>query len=88
MSVAALRAHPPLAPDDAPRGSEELGGCKGRRRSPLPASCGEGLGVGLFAGVDGLESRGSCAPAPYPLLVRTGRGIRDPRPDDRGAALG
>ena len=66
MSVAALREHPPLAPDDAPRGSEELGGCKGRRRSPLPASCGEGLGVGLFAGVDGLRELAEAARAPPP----------------------
>lgn len=75
MSVAALREHPPLAPDDAPRGSEELGGCKGRRRSPLPTSCGEGLGVGLFAGVDGLESsRKLCAPRRLPPPRKDGEG--------------
>jgi hypothetical protein len=54
MSAAASREHPSIAPDDAPTGSEELGDCKGRRRSPFPASC--GLGVGLLAGVDGLEN--------------------------------
>jgi hypothetical protein len=75
MSVAALREHPPLAPDDAPRGSEELGDCKGRRRSPFPASCGEGLGVGLFAGVDGLESsRKPRAPHPLPPHRTDGEG--------------
>ena len=74
MSVAALREHPPLAPDDAPRGSEELGGCKRRRRSPLLASCGEGLGVGLFAGVDGLESSRKLRAHPLPPPRRDGEG--------------